>query len=182
MKIDKIIQEYNMNLCLRDSLPTCDAEIQELEEDENVQKYIRLTEHRKKYQHLRKQTDADILDDVIKNDNEVIDEDVYFCYGKNFIGHPRLAGGFYIEQHTRGSIRRLSGFVAAKYRNLAKPDEIIIMPRSETTAFEENHQTIQATTAVPEEEYYELRRHMYEEAIDRHINGTKKLIKEPQND
>ena len=56
------------------------------------------------------------------------------------------------------------------------------MPRSETTAFEENHQTIHATTAVPEEEYYELRRHMYEEAIDRHINGTKKLIKEPQND
>ena len=65
MKIEKLIQEYNMNRVLRDSLPTCEAEISILEEDEIVQRYLRLKAHQERYKHLKNQSDDDILDNII---------------------------------------------------------------------------------------------------------------------
>ena len=181
MKIEEIIQEYNMKRVLRDSLPTCDAEIAILEEDENVQKYIRLKEHQKKYQHLANQTDADILDGIIKKDDEQLD-DVYFCYGRSFIGYPKKIGGYYIEPNTN-SIRHLKGTRVAKYRNLANPDQVIIIQSELAKVFEQSHRVIQYTTAVPDEEFFDIRRRMYEEKIQtQEQESVKRLVKEPNHE
>ncbi len=160
MKIEDIIQEYNMKRVLRDTLPTCDAEISILEEDEKVQKYIRLKAHQERYNHLRKQTDDDILDNIITDEDELIKEDIYFCYGKDFIGHPKKAGGYYIDANQVTALRS-HGIRVTKYRNLTKPNEIIIIPSSEALSFEAEHQTIFRHTAVPDEEFYEIRRSLY---------------------
>ena len=181
MKLEDIIQEYNIKRCLRDSLPHCEAEMSILEEDENVQKYIRLQEHKKQYQYLENQSDEDILSTIISNDSESLEEDIYFCYGKGFMGRLKMAGGYYIEPYNATSFRFLHGIRVAKYRNLAKPAEIIIMPSIDTKDFEENHQVIQCTTAVPDEEYYQIRMQMYEQKIQEY-NPVKKLVKEPNHD
>ena len=178
MEIDKIVQEYNMKLCLRDSLPTCEAELKELEEDENVQKYIRLRAHYEKYKALEGKSDNDVLDDVIRTDNETIEENIYFCFGKNFTGHPKMNGGYFIEQRL-GTIRLLHGIRVAKYVNLANPLDIIILPASETEAFEEACKTIDHQTDTPEQEYADIRREMYKQHMNESI---KRLVKEPSHE
>ncbi len=179
MDIEKIRQEYNVKRVIRDSLPHCAAEIEILEEDELVQKYIRLKEHQQQYSYLQNQTDEDILSTIISNDSETLD-DVYFCYGKNFMGHLKMQGGYYIEPYNATSIRRLHGIRVAKYRNLADPRDVIIMPSTEIEEFESTHQVIQYTTAVPDEEYYHLRMQMYEQKIE--DQNPIKLVKEPKHE
>ncbi len=176
MKIEQIIQSYNVSRCLRDALPNCEAELEILEEDENVKKYLKLKEHQKRYEHLKKQTDEDLLDEIIASDADTITEDIYFCYGKSFLGHPRKAGGYYIEPQ-KTSFRHLQGIRVAKYRNLANPDDIIIVPSANIADFENNFQTISFETAVPDEEYYEIRRNLYLQEIRKAVEV--KPITEP---
>ena len=180
MDINKLIQEYNMKRVLRDSLPHCEAEIAMLEEDENVQKYIKLKEHQKQYQHLKNQTDEDILSSIVSDDYDTLEDDVYFCYGRSFIGYPKKAGGYFINNNP-SSIRMLKGTRVAKYRSLANPAKTIIIQSSLAPAFEQTHQVIQFTTAVPDEEYYQIRLGMYEQKMQEQ-DPVKRLVKEPKND
>ena len=160
MEVEELKQKYNVALSIRDSLPACEAEITKLEEDENVKKYLRLKAHQEKYEHLKHLTDRDILDGIIAEDEDLLTTDTYFCYGKDFIGHPKKIGGYYIDPMSTSPFR-LQGTRVTKYQNIAKPSDIIIIPSTEAYEFEKTHNTIYKNTDNPEEEYKEIRRNMY---------------------
>ena len=186
MNIEKLTQEFNVRRCLRDSLPTCKAEMEILEEDENVQKYLRLQQHYAQYESLAKKNDDTILDEIIEND--IIEGDpTYFCYGKDFIGHPKKVGGYYID-HGVNPINRLQGTRVTRYQNLLNPADEVIIPSVEAEAFEKEHKVIFHTTDNPVEEYQDKRRIIYKKQIRLYehsripVEEPKRLVKEPNND
>ncbi len=179
MAIDKVKQELNMKLALRDSLPVCELEMQLLEQNEAVKKYLLLKKHYEQYQELKYQSDDKILDGIIATDSETLEDDnSYFCYGKDYIGHPYRKGGYYIDNND-SPLFRLIAFKVAKYRNIANPNKIIIMPSDETEGFEEAHEIIHSITDSPESEYLEIRRNKFLQLLN--PEPQKRLAKEITN-
>ena len=164
MGIEQVLNEYNMRRCLRDSLSICKEEIAILEENEAVKRYLRLKNHYELYGHLEHKSDDAILDEIIMEDSQTLNEDIYFCYGKDFIGHPKKVGGYYIDQN-QTSISRLHGIMVTKYRNIANPKDIVIIPSTEASEFELSHHVIYHNTEETEQEYYDIRRGRYRQEI-----------------
>lgn len=184
MNIEELHQELNTQLSIKSSLSTCETEMSLLEQDENVKRYLRLKRYYEQSLHLKKQNEDDILDDLIKNDTSILEEDIYLCFGRNFLGHPKKIGGYYIEPGS-GPFTRLHGTIVSKYQNLRDPKDTVVIPSVESSKFESTHHTIFHSTAVPDEEYQEIRRNLYKRKLKEYETakkGQKRLVKEKNND
>ncbi len=168
MTIEEIKQKYNIDRSIRDALSSCQEEISKLEEDENVKKYIRLKTHYETYKELEKLSDDTILDHIIEEDKDILEEDIYLCFGKDFLGRPKKVGGYYIESSINPTFTHYTIHVT-KYVNLANPSDIVIIPSTEASDFEKEHQTIYHMTSNPEEEYRMIRRNLYRREITKSI-------------
>lgn len=171
MKIEKIKEEYNTRLSIRDSLKVCEQEIANLEEDETVKRYLRLRAYYEQNKHLKTKSDDLILDSVIREDNDKITDDTYFFYGKDFIGHCRRIGGYVIDYSTRPF--RLNGIRLARYQNLADPNDEVILPLDQMAEFEQTHNILMPETENPAQEYIDIRRKLYLDAIEEYDNAHK---------
>ena len=171
MKIEKIKEEFNTRLSIRDSLKVCEQEIANLEENEVVQRYLRLKAYYEQNRYLKNRSDDLILDGVIREDNEKKSDDIYFCYGKDFIGHCRLIGDYVIDYKTRPF--RLNAIQLAKYQNIADPNDEVILPTVETEEFEKTHSIMFPETENPAQEYIDIRRQLYLRAIEEYDNAHK---------
>ena len=157
MELKNVKQELNLRLSIKETLPIAKIEIEDLEEDEKVKKYISLKEYYKKYEQLLNQTEDEITDDIIKGEEiDLSSRDTYFCYGKDFPGYPKKIGGYYIREIHGPSLK--SPIMLSYYRNIENDNDIVIIPSIEAKDFEEGHTIIYHITDNPEEEYRNLRR------------------------
>ena len=175
MEIEKIKQEYNTKLSIKASLPICEAELRTLEENEEVQRYLRLRKYYEENKNLAHRSDDLIFDSVINQDDETITDDVYFSYGKDFIGRCNRMGEYTIDYSTRPF--HLYSIRLAKYRNLANPKDEVILPLEQTAEFEQTHNIRFPETENPAQEYIDIRRELYKKAIQEY-DESKKLKKE----
>lgn len=161
MDINPITEEYNTRLSIRDSLPIAKSELEELEEYEEVQRYIRLKHYLDEYSSLENQSDQEILDAILSQVPDLeLEDDIYFCFGKNFNGFLKMIGGYYIAEKV-SPIRLNPGIKVAKYKSLSRIQEEIIIPTDETGTFEQEHQIYNHQTKDPNAEYLELRRKLF---------------------
>ena len=160
MTREEIYDQLLVNKGIRNSLSRVENEMDELEDSEIVQRYIRCKHYLDKNKHLKDMDDSDILDSIIATDRETLDE-IYFCYGNDFIGHAKKIGGYYIEEHSFGTLAIKHGIRVSKYRSFRNPNEVIIIPSEEAKEFESTHEVVMSATLTPEDEYLDIRRSMY---------------------
>ena len=152
-------ERYNLSLSIRDSLSTLKSEISILSEDERVQKYLELMATYERFKHLENATDEEIFNNLVHED-KTIGENIYFCYGHNFVGRTNGIGKWYISNDYSRTYMPVS-----KYQNLKDEDDVVIVPFIERPEFESKHTIREALTSDPEQEYNEIRRQMYREEI-----------------
>lgn len=158
MEINEIKEQLDIRLSIRDTMDIAKSELADLEEDENVRRYIELSKYCGKYGYLEQMPDDAILDEIISVSEEVPElADTYFCFGKDFNGLPKKIGGYYIG--TRNGYR--FAVKVSQYRKLSGSSENIIIPTRESEDFEQHHTIIHAQTSKPEEEYRIIRREAY---------------------
>ena len=165
MDISELREEYNIKLSIRDSLPIANAEMQSLEEDENVQRYIRLKNYLEEHSYLAGKRDEEILDAILAITPDLeLEDDFYFCHGKNFTGYPKKIGGYYID-NTPHPMRLNPGIKVTKYQSVSRINDIVIIPSTEAHEFEQEHPVHFHLTDNPEEEYRDIRRNLYLQAM-----------------
>ena len=178
MDIGSLSEEYNMKLSIRDSLSIARAELETLEEDTIVQRYIRLRNYIEENSYLENKKDYDILDAILAITPDLeLEDDYYFCFGKNFTGYPKKIGGYYIDNnpHTR---RINPGTKVTKYQSLSRINDIVIIPSVNASEFEQEHRVCFHRTDNPEEEYTEIRRNRFLRLMQQEQEKAIKLKKE----
>ena len=158
MDRNSIYIEYTSRLSTRDSLGSIEKETSELEESEIVKRYLRLVHYLKSNEYLKDKNDKEVLDDLLDSVKQD-EEESYFCFGKDFVGHIRKIGGYYID-YNPSSIRLNPGIRVAKYKSLVSNEEVII-PIDETVEFEKNSTIYFPHMNDKEEEYKALRRTLF---------------------
>jgi hypothetical protein len=178
MDISSLSREYNTQLSIRDSLPIAKAEQASLEEDENVQRYNKLKKYIEGNSHLEGKKDNEILDELLSAIPDLeLEDDFYFCFGKNFNGYSKKTGGYYID-NAYHSMRLHPGIKVTKYQSISRINDIVIIPSVEAYQFEQEHQVYFHLTDNPEEEYKEIRRNKILRLMNQEQKDILRLKKE----
>ena len=162
MDRDSIYREYTSRLSVRDSLSSIEKEASELEENEIVKRYLRLINYLKSNEYLSGKSDDEVLDNLLDN-VEQDDEEAYFLFGRDYTGHVRRTGGYYID-YNPSQFRLSAGVKLARYKSLITNKEVLITV-DEIKEFENNHTVYYSHTTDPEEEFNTLRRKMFLDKI-----------------
>ena len=162
MKIDEIKENYDLELSIKSTLDDTSSQINELLEDEKVQRYLGLITFYNKHKDLVGKDNNQILDEVIESTPPVEElENTFFCFGKEFIGHPKKVGGYYICNGNKF----LTGTKVALYKRLSGPSLSVIIPTEETEAFEKDRQIIYPETPELDAEFLLVRRNLYKQLM-----------------
>ncbi|MBR6136793.1 MAG: hypothetical protein IKQ06_01405 [Bacilli bacterium] len=157
MDIQNLKEKYNNSLCIRDTLPAVKKEVEELEENPLVKRYLELSLFCKQNRDFDGKSDDQVLEFLLRTVSS--DEKEYFCLGKNYWGYLQKMGSYYLVQgdHKLYSSPTMVGW----YRNLYNPNDQVIIPVEETQAFEELYPVVHATSVNPEIEYFRVRNEKY---------------------
>ena len=162
MKIDKIKENYDLELSIKSTLDDTSNQINELLEDEKVQRYLGLITFYNKHKDLLNKNGNQILDEVIESTPPVEElENTFFCFGKEFMGRPKKVGGYYISEGNQFS----SATKVALYKRLSGSPISIIIPAEETQDFEKDRQIIYPQTPQLGEEFLLVRRNLYKQLM-----------------
>ena len=177
MEIKDIYDKYIEKLETRDLLPSIIEDINELEKNEEVKKYIELKTILEDNKDIFKNTDSEILKKILKK--QIINFNIpeyYTCYGRNLNGGVTKTGEYYLlpEDQVISFFHR--PLKVAKYRNYENPDDIVIIPMKEVEQFEKNHIITHLHGEDKDKEYHDSR---YTVIISefRTIEDNKRLVK-----
>ena len=170
MNIEELKNEYQKRQEIRDDLQVAKEELISLKKDDTVGRYVDLSDFIAKYQEYDK-TNEQLLDELIAGVKIEDEEDIYFCFGRNFDGLPKKIGGYYIVDQ-----RPFHGAVKVSwYQNINNEKDKIIIPSTDSAAFEENHKVYYHLTDEPMEEYKNWRRSKF---LKKFRNLEKGYVKE----
>ena len=164
MGIKDINERYEEKISIRNSLSTIGQEIDALEQNEVIKRYTRLLNYYDRNKRLEDKTDNELLDESIQSSDPVPElESTYFCMGKEYFGHSKKAGGYYLSYGNKFQAEVQLAF----YKRLTgKPLEELI-PLAEVEEFEKTHEIIYAQTKDPQNEFTAVRRQLHQELIQK---------------
>ena len=155
MGIKDIKAKHDEKIKVRDSLSAVGTEIDELEKSEIIQRYNRLMNYYNQNIRLEDKTDDELLDETIQSSDPVPElENTYFCMGRNYFGHVKKIGGYYLAYGSKFK----SAVPLAYYKRLTGQPKEELVPLEEADAFEEKHEIIYAETKDPSNEFTKVRR------------------------
>ena len=177
MEIKDIYDIYTKKLETRDLLPSIMEDLDELEQNEEVKKYIELKKIYDENIDLYKNTDSEVLKKILKK--QIISfniPDYYTCYGRNLNGGVTKSGKYYLlpEDQVTGFFNR--PVKVAKYRNYENPDDIVIIPMKEVEKFEKDHIITHLHDEDKDKEYFDSRYSVVKSEF-RTISDNKRLVK-----
>ena len=167
MKAEEIKTIIENNKQKRDKLLEIKAELLELFKDENVKRYIELSEKYNQNIYFENKTDEQIFNEVIYT-SSIDDKELYFCFGKNYIGRFNKMGNFYIV----GGENTKFGIPVALYRNIYNMKDEVIIPIDKCEQFEREHKILYKRTLNPDSEYLDLKKEYFQKEM-----GKKYILK-----
>ena len=162
MASDNIVKKYLENIRKREEVQEIREELTELYEDETVKRFLSLQNYFNEIRGLEGLSDDQVFDLVIRDDTSTL-EDIWLCYGKEFIGRPYKTGGYFIVEK-QNLFGLLYGIKVAKYKNLKDLKEVII-PLDQCDDFEKQNQVLACVSDTPDREFIDIRRKLYYEKV-----------------
>ena len=177
MEIKDIYDIYMKKLETRDLLPSILEDINELEQNEDVKRYIELKTILEDNKDLYQNTDNEVLKKLLKK--QIISfnlPEYYTCYGRNLNGGVTKTGEYYLlpDDYVTSFFNR--PIKVAKYRNYENPDDIVIIPMKEVEKFEKEHIITHLFEEDKDKEYYDSRYSVIVSEF-RTIEDNKRLVK-----
>lgn len=177
MEIKDIYEIYREKLETRDLLPSIIEDIEELEQNEDIKRYIELKTVFEENKDLYKNTDNEILKKLLKT--QIISfnlPEYYTCYGRNLNGGITKTGEYYILPDDYVSTFFHRPLKVAKYRNYENPDDIVIIPMKEVEKFEKDHIITHLSGEDKDKEYHDSRYSVVKSEF-KTLSDNKRLVK-----
>ena len=178
MDIGELEEIFKNKIQIRDTLPSIKKEINELEEQDIIKKYIELRDLFDNNKELYNKTDNEILDIAIDNQNIDINlNGCYFLLGNEYKALMKKNGEYFILPEDSQFKMLFRPLQVAVYKNFEDPSDIIIVPLKDVEKFEKEHAIIKRLDEDPEKEYKKLRNLVYKDEIKEYKNKvlTKKM-------
>lgn len=178
MNIGELEKIFKNKIQIRDTLPSIKKEINELEEQDIIKKYIELRDLFDNNKELYNKTDNEILDITIDNQNIDINlNGCYFLLGNDYKALMKKNGEYFILPEDSQFKMLFKPHQVAVYKNIEDPSDIIIVPLKDVEKFEKEHVVIRKNEDDAETEYKKLRNLVYKDEIKKIKNHvlTKKM-------